>query len=195
MLATIVKTIQEAVKLSLVDGPKGEALFLFCRALKAFEITTGANLTKTARDSAFADWWRAAKPTLPGGSEFEEWRFDFLDTYAKTKTPLGANSLEEAIARLDREPLPEVCARYTSERIRRLLAVCYHLQQLQGDSPFFLSMRDAAEISGAPTPTAAGKLLKGLTTDGFLELVHKGDRIRAARYRFIDSTKPTPPAS
>lgn len=192
MLATRIETIQEAIRLSLQLGPKGQELFTFCRALKAFAVTTRTRLNKTDLQSAFANWWSVAKDTLPAGSDFEEWRFDFEDTFAKTKSPLGANSLEEAKARLDREPLPAVCARYTSERIRRLLALCYHLQQMQGGSPFFLGMRDAARICGGLTPTAAGKLLKGLIADGYLVLVDKGDHRHAFRYRFIDSTTPGP---
>lgn len=194
MLATRIETIQEAVRLSFIVGPPDKALFNFCRALKAFAVTTDTSLTKTDLGSAFADWWRTAKPTLPDGADFDEWRFDFEDTFAKTKSPLGANPLEEAIARLDREPLPPVCDRYASDRIKRLLAVCYHLQRLQGADPFFLGMRHAARICGAPTPTAAGKLLKGLIIDGYLDQVEKGTRVRAVRYRFKDPNAPASPS-
>ena len=148
-LATSVKTLQEAVQLSLKDGLTENCLFTFARALKAFEITHDCRLPPDELESAFSLWWSAATPLLPPDANFDEWRFDFLETFAKTHAALGANSLEEAVRRAAAGPPPPQAARYASLKIKHLVAVCYHLQLLQGNSPFFLSVRDAAKIAGA----------------------------------------------
>jgi len=94
-LAASVKTLQEAVQLSLKDGLNSDCLFIFARAIKAFEITHDRRLPLAELQAAFAQWWNAAKPHLPPDAEFDEWRFDFEDTFAKTHAPLGSNSLED----------------------------------------------------------------------------------------------------
>src|SRR5262245_37632528 len=151
-LAASIKTLQEAVQLSLnhsLNHGMNDCLFIFARALKAFEITHDRRLQPPELQSAFSLWWSAASSLLPPNADFDEWRFDFEDTFAKTHAALGANSLEEAIHRADSSPMPPQAERYTSPKIRRLVAVCYHLQLLQGNSPFFLSVRDGAKITGA----------------------------------------------
>jgi hypothetical protein len=179
-----VNTLQEAVQLSLKDGLNKDCLFTFARALKAFEITSNRRLPPAELQSAFAQWWNAAKLLLPPDADFDEWRFDFEGTSAKTHAALGANSLEEAIRRTDANPMPPQSARYSSPKIKRLVAICYHLQLLQGNSPFFLSVRDAAKIVGAKGLPQASAWLAGLVRDGVLIEAEKGTRKRATRFRF-----------
>jgi hypothetical protein len=183
-LAASVKTLQEAVQLSLKDGLNKDCLFTYARALKAFEVTTDRRLPPAELQSAFALWWNTAKPTLPPDADFDEWCFIFKDTFAKTHAPLGSNSLEEAIRRADANPMPPQAARYTSPKIRHLVAVCYHLQLLQGNSPFFLGVRDAARIVGTKNLYQASAMLSGLVRDGVLIEADKGTRKRATRFRF-----------
>jgi hypothetical protein len=82
--------------LSLEAGINENSLFTFTRALKAFEITHDRRLPADELDGAFSLWWTAAKPQLPGDADFDEYRLDFLDKFAKTKAALGSNSREEA---------------------------------------------------------------------------------------------------
>ncbi len=183
-LAASVKTLQEAVQLSLKDGLNKNCLFIFARALKAFEITHDRRLPPAELQSAFLLWWNAAKALLPPKAEFDEWRFDFEDTFAKTNAPLGSNSLQEAIRRVDASPMPPQAERYTSPKLKRLVAVCYQLQLLQVSSPFFLGVRDAARIMEMKDLNKANAMLGGLVSDGVLIKVEKGTRKRATRFRF-----------
>ena len=183
-LAASVKTLQEAVQLSLKDGLNKNCLFIFARAIKAFEITNDRRLPSAELQSAFSLWWSAAKPLLPPDADHDEWRFDFEDTFAKTHAPLGSNSLEEAIRRANASPMPPQSARYTSPKIMRLVAICYQLQLLQGRSPFFLGVRDAAKTVGAKGLPQASAWLAGLVRDGVLIEVEKGTCKRATRFRF-----------
>jgi hypothetical protein len=107
--AACVKTLPEAVKLSLNAGLDDKCLFNFARALKALEITINRRLPAAELSAAFAQWWNAAKPSLPPDANFDEWRFDFEATFAKTHAALGANSLQEAIRRADAITAPKSC--------------------------------------------------------------------------------------
>jgi hypothetical protein len=165
-----------------------DCLFVFARALKAFSLTTGTTLKRADLDSAFSEWWRSAKPMLAADTDFDEERLVFLHAYSKARAPLGANPLHEAIHRADSRPLPPQAERYRSSvRLRRLVAACYHLQSIAGENPFFLSVRDAADILGTPGQlNRASACLTGLVGDGILTLVTPGTPggRRATRYRF-----------
>lgn len=167
-LAASVSTLQDAVQISVADGINENSLFTFARALKAFEITQDRRLPAAEVEGAFSLWWATAGPQLPEDADFDEYRLDFLDKFAKTKAPLGSNSLEQAIQRADASPFPEQAARYSSPKIKRLVAVCFHLQMMQGTSPFFLSVRAAAKITQARGLMQASAWLNGLVRDGVL---------------------------
>jgi hypothetical protein len=185
-LAARVNTLQDAVQLSLKEGSLGNYLFRFSRAIRAFEITNARRLAPHEVEAAFSLWWNTAKEKalLPTDADFDEYRFDFEATFSKTRVALGSNPLEQAIRRADTEPPPPQSASYTSPGLRRLVSACYHLQLLQGDSPFFLSVRDAAKITGAKGLQQASAWLAGLVRDGVLVEGEKGTRKRATRFRF-----------
>lgn len=191
-LAASVKTLQEAVQLSLKDGLNKDCLFKFARAIKAFEITHDHRLPPAELQSAFSLWWSTAKPLLPPDADMDEWLFVFEDTYQKTHAALGANSLQEAIRLADANPPPPQAARFPSPNLKRLIAVCYYLQMLQGNSPFFLGVRDAAKIADAKSLMQAAAWLAGLVHRSVLIEVEKGTRKRATRFRF---NLPQPPPS
>src|SRR5690242_14306780 len=70
--ATRVNTLREAVQLSLKDGLTENCLFVFARALLAFEATTGIKLQPQDTNSAFTLWWSMAAPLLQADADFEE---------------------------------------------------------------------------------------------------------------------------
>ena len=125
-----------------------------------------------------------AQLLLPPDADFDEWCFDFEATFAKTRAALGANSLHEAIRRAESSPLPPQSERYPSPRLKRLVAVAHHLQLLQGRSPFFLGVRDAARILGTKNLHHANAMLTGLVRDGIMFIAEKGTAKRATRFHF-----------
>ena len=194
-IATRVTTVREAVQLSLKDGLTENCLFIFARALLAFEATAGIKLQPPDLKSAFTLWWSMAKPLLAADADFDEWRYVFEDARAKARCPLGTNALAEAIRRADTEPLPlKEAERCTSPKIKRLVAVCYHLQILAGNNPFFISVRDAAKIAGIKSKRTADAILNGLVQDGVLRVAEKGKpgvrRATRFRYNFLSSGAP-----
>ena len=84
------------------------------------------------------------------------------------------------------KPLPPQAERYTSPKLKRLVAVCFQLQLLQGGSPFFLGVRAAARIVGTKNLYQANGMLSGLVRDVILIHAEKGKRAgrRATRFRF-----------
>jgi hypothetical protein len=171
--------------LSLQNGIKEDVLFNYARAIKAFEVTQNCRLPPNELQMAFSLWWQEAKPLLPEDADFDEYRFTFEDSYSKTRAPLGANHLEQAIRRADTLPLPPEATRYTG-KLKRLVGTCYHLQVLAAGAAFFLSTRDAARILGKKRARDGMIALNGLVRDGVLSPVEKGrpGGRRASRFRY-----------
>src|SRR5258708_32141405 len=71
-LATRVATLQEAVQFSHQDWNAERSPFIFARALKALEITTGLKLKPDDLNSAFTLWWALARSKLPPQSDVDE---------------------------------------------------------------------------------------------------------------------------
>jgi hypothetical protein len=145
--------------------------------------------------NAFNHWWTEAKKTVPANADEEEYFLCFLDARSKVKSPLGANAFEAAVKLLDESEPPAECRSFASWKIKRLIHLCYALQSIEGDSPFFVSNRDAGTVLGCDHKTA-GRLLNGLVQLGILTLVTKGistgprESWRAARFRYVQ-TEPT----
>ena len=127
-----------------------------------------------------------------GGKDLEEsfdvaWLY-FLDACERVRLPKGRSPAELALERAKSNELPMAARKYDDDRVRLLVAVCRELQVLAGPSPFFLSYRMAGELIGVPKDRA-GSLLCGLSRDGVLTLIAKGDITArgklATRWRFI----------
>jgi hypothetical protein len=182
-----VDTLQKAAQVSLDDRSNGDSIFKFARAVKAFEEYTAHKLEQEEIPIAFNEWWRIAQPNLPPDTDREECLFLFMDAYQKAKTALGSNVIENALLRIDSNtnPPPEECARYESPKLKRLVRLCYELQQITAPKPFFLGVRDAARAIGlsAKSLFVASAYLKGLERDGIIEAIDRQEGGRkATRY-------------
>lgn len=149
-------------------------------------------LPKAELPGVFSLWWNMAKGQLPTDADYDEYLFVFLDAYERVKHPLGCNVLEVAKERAGKQPLPKVAQSFKSPKLRLLVAVCYQLQHLAGESPFFLSIRTAAKLIDVRMETASA-YLKGLTQQGVLALEERGTPggHKASRYR-MRAQAPTP---
>lgn len=186
LLGTRICTFQEAVDMARSMPLQKDAIFTFARALRSMEATLSQKLTKKDLDSAFSLYWAACLPELPTDAEHDEYRFDFLKAFEKARAPLGANHLEEALKRAGTYA-PPAADRYTSPKLKLLVALCYHLQVLSENSPFFLSVRSVMECLGLKSTHQASDFLNGLVLDGVLEYTEKGTPggKRASRFRFV----------
>jgi hypothetical protein len=181
-----VRTLQEAAQKALADKSHGDPVFRFARAVKAFEVTNNQRLPDLELRSAFAIWWSLAKAGLPPETDREECLFLFMEAYEKAKTPLGANVIEIALQRVDTEPPPPETSLYESPKLKRLVHLCHELQLLNGNNPFFLSVRDAARAIACNRFETATALLNGLARAGTITTIERGKPggHRASRFRF-----------
>lgn len=172
--------------MALADKNNGDPVFKFARAVKAFELTHDIRLPKDELPAAFNLWWNLAQPDMPQDTDRDECLFLFMDAYDKAKTPLGSNVIENALARVDASDTPPEASRYGSPKIKRLVHLCRELQIIAGESPFFLSVRDAARVIGCKRPESSAAFLNGLVRDGVLTLVSKGKAggRKASRFKF-----------
>lgn len=73
---------------------------------------------------------------------------------------------------------------YQMPEIKLLVRLCYKLQKLQKNEPFWLSENDGALIFGVTRPTI-GKWLNMLEADGIIRKVKEYTASTARRYKFI----------
>ena len=171
-----IRTLQEAVRLSLTGGITEKTLFKFARAIIAFELTVNMRTKQSDIPSVFAEWWRTAQTEklLPKDASFDEYAILFEDAFARAKVPLGANALATAIKRAEMAPLPESAKQFTDPKIQKLVAIGFQLQTLAGSSPFFLSVRDCAKVYGTKRLETASAILNGFVRRGIFKLHKKG---------------------
>lgn len=184
-LGASVKTLQEAAQRAIIDKSPGDPVFKLCRALRGFELSTGQSLSSNDLGSAFSYWWNfpGARANLEEDLSYDEWQILFLEAFKVARTPLGANVIETAVRNINYKKAPPEAGRYSSPRLKRLVHLCFELQLLNGDAPFFLGSRDAGNVIGCAHIHAAG-FLRGLVSDGVLTLVSVGHRGKASRYKF-----------
>lgn len=184
-LRASVGTLQAAVQRAISDTSFGDPVFKLCRALKGFEKATGMSLSQRDLSCSFSYWWNfpGARANLEEDLTYDEHLMLFHESFKLARTALGENVIETAVRNINSKKPPPESARYASPRLKRLVHLCFELQLLNQDGPFFLSSRDAGRVIGCSHIHAAG-FLKGLVTDGILILVSVGQRKRASRYRF-----------
>jgi hypothetical protein len=184
-----VGTLQKAAQMALADKSNGDPVFKFARAVKAFELTMDARLPEKELPGAFNVWWSMAESILPPDTDREECLYLFMDAYDKAKHPLGSNVIQNALDRVKSSSPPPEANRYESPKLKILVHLCYELQRLAGDSPFFLSVRDAARAVGLSVKSVhvVSAFMHGLHRDGIIKPVEIGKPggCRATRYRYV----------
>lgn len=180
------RSVEAAVEISLREGLHENVLFVFARALRSFEINSNRRLTAKEQQAAFGLWWGTArKQELDSEAIRTQYELDFLDTFSKTKIPLGASALCLAIDRADDSALP-ACAEGYDPATARLIAVCWQLSDC-GCHPFYMSVRDAARIMDIKSIVFAGKMLNGLVIKGLFKqnMKHAPAQRKASEFQFV----------
>jgi hypothetical protein len=86
---------------------------------------------------------------------------------------------------VDPDDLPGACLNYTGDTVRKLIALCKALADLNRNGGlFFLSSHEAAQRVGVVQPVAY-RLLMLLVRDGVLKVMQPGNQRRATRYKWI----------
>lgn len=131
--------------------------------------------------------WHQLALDLIRTKEFSETWADFVVAWERVKHPAG-QSFQSAVEAAGSES-PAVADRYDGN-LRRLAALCWHLQSQWQGRPFHLSCRKAGEYLGT-SHVRAWKLLNALHFDGVIELISKGKKGtgKASAWQFINVDK------
>ena len=184
--------IAEVVKRAIPKGPNdfgiigNEPVFRLCQYLKGIvpEGTVSDEL-----HGVILQWWENSKQILitNGFDDFTTvWIMfvDLWDTPGKIKFP-KRDSFRTAKGRAEMrtENRPELSP-LQDEKLVDLAHVCYELQQLNGEEPFFLSGKDAGTVIGKCQKR--GRLaLKYLQSRSIIVKVKDGHTGKSAEYRYI----------
>lgn len=161
-------------------------LFYFCRWLKG--ILELAELPVKELRPIVQEWHQKALPVI-GTKPFVTTWADFTYGWLKVKWPKGTEILKKAVdnAHKANDILPEA-KEYDKKEVQLLVRVCYELQKLQGEEPFWIACRDAGGIVGVSHKTA-NKYLHMLVADEILEVAKKHTTTEATRYKYVANTK------
>jgi hypothetical protein len=103
-------------------------------------------------------------PRLEPVSLWEE----FCVIWYAVKWPKGCNRLQEIFERAEASPFPAAADRYADPTYRRLVRLCEQLQIENGEKPWFLTVRAAADLFQVSKATT-NRMLQRLVKDGVLE--------------------------
>lgn len=169
-----------------------EAVFTFVSKLMGIPGDYFKNLSQKNQISLCQRWYNHWKDEMFDGHypilfeellDFEEVCLMFLDIIPKVKRA-RQDIYNKAVALAESEVPPVEANNWESPKIRLLVALCYQLQELNPEEPFFLSGKNAGEALGISQSRAA-ILLRGLCRDGLLKIRAKGTTFRATRYQYM----------
>lgn len=179
---SLCKSVDEALQATIPSqqGQRNRALFEFARHLKGMPRYCDGSVDQLR--PIVCQWYERALPFV-ATKEFDETWAEFVYGWDRVKFPKGGDTWAEACRRVEASEPPPEASRYTDDRLRLLCGVCFQLQRLVGDQPFYLSCRCAGQVVGVSAPVAM-RFLHLLVHDGVLRVVTPGTMKRAARYHY-----------
>lgn len=166
-----------------------DSVFSLARRLHAIPGWTGIDAREI--ETILPVWYAHAESRM-GKVELPEVRVAFASKWANVTTPLQPDT-PDAIAGMvlaDLLPLPpeavgiEGKRKSYCKRKQRLLTLCWAMQRVEGEGPFYLSSGKAGEWLGMGPDSAHSTLRYFVDHMGVLELVEKGRQGFATRYRY-----------
>ncbi len=188
-----VRNLDEAVSRALPDGlhRTNACLFELARGLRTLEALNQREFAAGEIRDAFSLWHEKAKPFLRADEKSrDDYLVELLNAFSRVRFPLLAESLSRAWRLANDEALPAEALQFEDKPKRLLVALCWQLQRIAGEQPFFLSARDAGRLLGVSHVTAATWLRASCVLQIVRE-VEKGRILpdgqqRASRYRYLN---------
>ncbi len=176
--------IENAINTTLPysEAQRNQCVFALARALKAIPEIRKSEM-RTLKPIVLR-WHTKALPVIRT-KPFEDTWADFVYGWGKVKCPTG-DVLGIALERVRASEVSQVSLRYAQEETRLLVSICRELQRVNGENPFFLSTRKAAELVGLDV-RSAHRRLNLLEVDGVLKTEEKGSATtqKATRWRYV----------
>lgn len=170
-----------------------DRLVRLARALLRVAQERGQPLGQDEYRMVFEAWYKKSKKFLRPEQSREDYWFEFHDIVDWARVPLGEETLSSAW-KIAKDVVPDKTAqRYESRQMQQLVRLCAELQRRTGDKPFWLSSYEVVRLFHVSNATAWSRL-RALVRDGVLELVERGNRQKANRYRYLPALPSAPPA-
>lgn len=139
-------------------GHSDRLLFDMARRMKTWEKNNRRDPTAAELTAHFSAWWESARDNIDPSMDFYAYLSKWIGNCMSVKFADDQTPLNTAWQAANEQPLPhEATVTYGPEPMPRpmqlLVALCYHLQLAQGESPFFLGSRDAAGLMKIPHTT------------------------------------------
>ena len=194
-----IRSIEDVVRVSIPrqSHVNHHHLFTLARAMLALqaylrdqgELGPCEKLSLNCLQKAFDLWYGQAEPHLRPQQTKDEYRMEFLEAWEDVRIPLGEGALDQILEAARRASPPEVVLRnqLSDPRIVLLVKFCRELQRVNGEGPFYLSVRTVQQLFGLASPRTAHGWLKALQVLGILRLVEKGgpEPPKATRFRYL----------
>ena len=123
-------------------GVRHKLVFELARALKAIP---ELKHVKAEELRPVVKHWREISKQHIGTKYIEETWFDSYNAWDRVRFARGEEPMANAWHWALAAPPPCAANAFENPKIRRLVALCYQLQLLAGEKPFFLSCREAAK--------------------------------------------------
>jgi hypothetical protein len=164
-------------------GQRHRMLFDLARGLKAIPELADAPIASL---KPHVRRWHAAALKVIITKPFDDSWFDFAESWSRVKFPKGTEPVRVLFDEALRQPIPEIAKQYETPAIQQLVAFCRELQRANGQAPFFLATRTAAELLEVDNATAS-RWLRGLARDRVIEVVDAGSREKrqASTYKYL----------
>jgi hypothetical protein len=181
--------IQEIIEKSRpVKGvvyPENKRVFLFAQKLKKVLADSPYQDLKPVVERYYDRWNNELLDNNGNNMSFDGVWAQFRYVWPKIRKG-GALELAMEYAKESQKALPAL-NQYTDTNIHYLIRVCWELQQMQGDDPFFLTGEHAGIILGNRSQSYGYEILEMLIEDDVLKVVERGKKARATTYRFINN--------
>ena len=165
-------------------------LFVLARGVLALEGARGKAYSLAELRDIFRQWYASALPYVRENLTSDDYFMEFCELHDYADTPLGGGIVEKAWLLAQSEPPPLEAKQFDSPDLQLLTALCWQLQRIVGDDPFYISCRTVQRLFGLETHAQAARRLRGLVRVGVLEEEAKGGPLtqRASRYFFTGAS-------
>ena len=162
------------------------SLFKLARLVRSCEGAIARLATEEELEFVFDHWCLVARRFWRPGHTRDDYYAEFLGAYSYARIGLDKDPTEVALSRAKAAPLPDVRG-FSDERVRLAAAICREMQDIMGDSPFFLPTRKLGEIVGVHH-TCVAHWLRAFEFLGIIHLapgeVRKRGGKRSPRYYY-----------
>ena len=183
-----IKTLEDVLRLFVPTNKENWSLFLFARGLRTLEAKRREDLTPDEVTNAFNQWYSRSVKFLDSEKTKFEYETKFSNEYEHAKTAFGNEAIKRAWQLANEEPPPDDAYEFENPKFRLLVALCWQLQVIAGDKPFYLSCRTVQELLGLGSHSTAAEWLSHLRVKNIIREIEKGnnktEKPKASRYRY-----------